>query len=347
MPILSTPRIWGKNFKFMWKNTSRPIKRWLNALEKLSKFSKCLCSCISSEFERLQAWISIVATASSQSKWCAASCYKEEEQNLFTNILDRGKNDLDYRKIPRSHWLERCVCTISPTHRTDWYLSRSACWTTRQISQSGTSTWYTRKPARHAVDKMTRIPWNEISNNWGVMTIGTRNGYCTYSNKRQRATECQTRSWNARVPGMAKHDLGTVLHKRTRTPNLIILFSVVFYILVEHTLVVFELERMATTQLTGWQVVRPEVIDRSDKWSQTWPQETESIWLQESYSPQDPQELTTILIVFSSCISASTTLTILKEIQMDLERKKIYADQLPVYAQRHQINFGRTLCIKR
>ena len=50
---------------------------------------------------------------------------------------------------------------------------------------------------------------------------------------------------------MAKQELGNVLRKRTRTPNFIFLFSVVFNILVEHTLVVFELDRMETTQLTG------------------------------------------------------------------------------------------------
>ena len=50
---------------------------------------------------------------------------------------------------------------------------------------------------------------------------------------------------------MAKHKMGGVLRKRTRTPNLIFLFSVVFNILVELTLVVFEVERMATTQLEG------------------------------------------------------------------------------------------------
>ena len=50
---------------------------------------------------------------------------------------------------------------------------------------------------------------------------------------------------------MVKHELGAVLHKRTRTPNLIFLISVVFYILVELTRVVFDLERVATTQFAG------------------------------------------------------------------------------------------------
>ena len=54
---------------------------------------------------------------------------------------------------------------------------------------------------------------------------------------------------------MPKHTLGRELHKRTRTPNLIFLFSVVFNIPVDHTLVVFELERMAQH---SWQ---------DDKWS--------------------------------------------------------------------------------
>ena len=45
--------------------------------------------------------------------------------------------------------------------------------------------------------------------------------------------------------------LGRVLHRRTRTPNRIFLFSVVFNILVERTIVVFELERMASTYLAG------------------------------------------------------------------------------------------------
>ena len=50
---------------------------------------------------------------------------------------------------------------------------------------------------------------------------------------------------------MGERKLGAVFRKRTRTRNLIILFSVVFYILVELTRVVFDLERTATTQLTG------------------------------------------------------------------------------------------------
>ena len=45
---------------------------------------------------------------------------------------------------------------------------------------------------------------------------------------------------------MAEPILGSV-----RIPILFFFFSVVFNILVEHTLVVFELERMATTQLAG------------------------------------------------------------------------------------------------
>ena len=48
-------------------------------------------SCISSEFGRLRAWISLVATASSQSKRCAASCFKEERQNLCRNMGFMGK----------------------------------------------------------------------------------------------------------------------------------------------------------------------------------------------------------------------------------------------------------------
>ena len=39
--------------------------------------------------------------------------------------------------------------------------------------------------------------------------------------------------------------------KERELQNLIFLFSVVFNILVEHTLVAFELERMASTQLAG------------------------------------------------------------------------------------------------
>ena len=50
---------------------------------------------------------------------------------------------------------------------------------------------------------------------------------------------------------MAERKLGTGLRKITRTPNFIFIFSVVINILVELTRVVFNLERMATTQLAG------------------------------------------------------------------------------------------------
>ena len=50
-------------------------------------------------------------------------------------------------------------------------------------------------------------------------------------------------TWNG------KAQIGAVLHKRTRTPNLIFLFSVVINILVELTRAVFDLESMATKQL--------------------------------------------------------------------------------------------------
>ena len=53
---------------------------------------------------------------------------------------------------------------------------------------------------------------------------------------------------------MVERILGAVLHTRARTPNLIFLFSMVFYILVDLTRVVFDLERMATG---------PEVIDEA------------------------------------------------------------------------------------
>ena len=68
--------------------------------------------------------------------------------------------------------------------------------------------------------------------------------------KRKETLIWSTQSSTARVLWVDKHKSGRVFHTRTRTPNLIFLFSVAL-----------ELERMATTQLAGWQVVRSEVVD--------------------------------------------------------------------------------------
>ena len=132
MPMVSTPRTWGKNYMFMWKTHQVQSRGDSTHWKSFRSSQDAFLSCISSQFDRLQAWISIVATASSQSKWCAVSLYKEEEQNLY-ECLGSMEKRFGSQKIPRSHWLERCVCTISRRHRTDWYLSRSACWATRQI----------------------------------------------------------------------------------------------------------------------------------------------------------------------------------------------------------------------
>ena len=186
MPIVSTPRIWGNKYMFMWKTRTNPIERWLNALEKCMKFSRRLSFVHLIRIREVTSMDLNCGNSSITKQMMRCELLQgRKTEPLYVFGID-GENDLKCRKSPKSHWLERCVCTISRPHRTDWFLSRSACWTTRQISQSGISTWYRGKSARHVVDKKTRIPGSDISDNRGPTTIATRNECCAYFNEKKR-----------------------------------------------------------------------------------------------------------------------------------------------------------------
>ena len=86
----------------------------------------------------------------------------------------------------------------------------------------------------------------------------------------RRALKWSTQSFTARVLWVAKFRIGpsTSQKNANRQPHLPLLNGLQHP--GGHTHVVFEVERMASTQLAGWQVVRSTVIDNIDlcsKWS--------------------------------------------------------------------------------
>ena len=123
----------------------------------------------------------------------------------------------------------RCLGKMPRPHRTDWYLSYNVAWTTRQISQSDLSTKCWWRLATTFINK-ARVPRSKDYMSRDAKAIATRFGNPIHPKEWTEALTWSTRSFTARVPWVAKHKLGRALRKRTRTPNLIFLFSVVFNI---------------------------------------------------------------------------------------------------------------------
>ena len=175
-----------------------------------------------------------------------------KSKSLFMSIWDRWQNDEIYTKSQLDiGWSDAWVRYLYHIAQIDIF---------HKASQEQRRRYHNLLYLRSDDEDRQTSPRSKERISPDAKAIATRFGNLIYAKKWKEALEWSTRSFTTRVPWVTKFKLDRVLRRRARTPNLIFLFSVIFNILEEHTLVTFELERMTSIHLAEWQVVRLKTI---------------------------------------------------------------------------------------